>query len=69
MVAGDLFIDAGDISRKNINSEIKKKIEKQVRHHIKAIQNVIKEPAYRIDSNYRLLDKYDSNNKSAAIDE
>lgn len=57
MIAGDLFIGNGDIYKKDINPEIKKKIIKQVRHHIKAIQNVIKEPAYRIDSNYRLIDK------------
>ena len=57
MIAGDLFIENGDIHRKNINPDIKKKIDKQIRHHIKAIQNVIKEPAYRIDENYRLLDK------------
>lgn len=57
MVAGDLFIENGDINKKVINPEIKKKIEKQVRHHLKAIQNVIREPAYRIDSNYRLIAK------------
>lgn len=61
MIAGDVFIDNGNIQRKNLNSEIKKKIEKQVRHHIKAIQNVIKEPAYRIDNDYRLIDKENMN--------
>lgn len=57
MLAGNLFIENGDINKKSINPEINKKIEKQIRHHIKAIQNVIKEPAYRIDSNYRLIAK------------
>jgi len=59
MIAGELYIDHGDIARKDINPEIKKNIEKQVRHHIKAIQNVIREPAYRIDSNYRLINSSD----------
>ncbi|WP_430900958.1 MULTISPECIES: NACHT domain-containing protein [unclassified Paraflavitalea] len=57
MVAGDLFLETGDIHRKNQTSEISKKIRKQVKHHLDAIKNVIKLPAYRIDKDYKLLDK------------
>jgi hypothetical protein len=57
MIAGDLFLESGEFARKEINDEIKKKIDKQIKHHIKAIQYILREPAYRFNNDYQLMDK------------
>ncbi|HEU4470774.1 MAG TPA: AAA family ATPase [Flavisolibacter sp.] len=57
MISGDFFLRYGDLNRKTIDSDFKKKIDKQIRHHINAIQNVLNEPGYRIQIDYTLKDK------------
>jgi len=64
MVAGDALLRSNTVEKNKNMKEAKEKIEKNIRSHIKVIKNIIKEPAYRFDNDYRLLEKDKSENTS-----
>jgi len=57
MLAGDSFLEFGDIKSKNTNKDFKKKFEKVIKQHRKFLINFIKEPAYRFKEEYKMIEE------------
>lgn len=55
MLAGNTFIEIGDIDRKKVDKEMKEKISKSIKKHRDVLKNIIKEPAYRFGNDYKMI--------------
>lgn len=54
MIVGESYLEVGEIDRNNPPAN-KSKLEKTIRQYAGVIKYIIKEPAYRISSEYRLI--------------
>lgn len=54
MISGDMFLESGDLLKSSID-KVKGKFEKVIRQYVSVVKYLVKEPAYRINDEYKLL--------------
>ncbi|MFN0290127.1 NACHT domain-containing protein [Pedobacter helvus] len=54
MIAGDMYLENGDLYQTSVNNQ-KLKFEKVIKQYIEVVKYIVKEPAFKINNDYRLL--------------
>lgn len=54
MIAGDMYLEHGEIQKSSVD-KVKGKFDKVIKQYINVVKYLVKEPAHRINDEYRLL--------------